>query len=240
MNLVESPDQTLPSPPDGELAPTALMERHLPLVRMLAAKLYRLRWDNSVRFDEFCQMGAVGLAEAAHRYDPARGAQFASYATWRITGAILNGLEHSTERNRQAGARRRLLQDRAASWGERAASEGDSLEAALARLSDAAIGLAVGFMLEGTGMYSDGDEITRHDGYRQIAATELMQRLRSAVDSLPPAERTVVEGHYFHQRSFVDVAGQLGLTKGRISQIHRVAIERLRAALREQMIGFDG
>jgi RNA polymerase sigma factor for flagellar operon FliA len=216
------------------------MERHLPLVRMLAAKLYRLRWDNSVRFDEFCQMGAVGLAEAAHRYDPTRGAQFASFATWRITGAILNGLEHSTERNRQASARRHLLQDRAASWAERGAPVPDSIEAALARLSDAAIGLAVGFMLEGTGMYSDGEDFTRRDGYRQIAAAELTQRLRSAVNALPAAERAVIEGHYFHQRDFVDVAGQLSLTKGRISQIHRRAIERLRDVLREHMIEFDG
>lgn len=238
MDPIESADLPQPQTPEPELGPTELIERHLPLVRMLAAKLYRLRWDNSVRFDELCQMGTVGLAEAAHRYDPARGAQFASYATWRITGAILNGLERSTERNQQASARRRLLQDRATSWvGE---SKGDSLEAALARLSDAAIGLAVGFMLEGTGMYSDGSEVTARDGYRQLAAIQLTHRVRAAASSLPAAERTVVEGHYFHQRTFVDLAAQLGLTKGRISQIHRAAIEQLRGALREQMIGFDG
>ncbi len=233
----------LPAAPhaDGDLAPGELIERHLPLVRVLAAKLYRLRWDNSVRFDEFCQMGAVGLADAARRYDPSRGARFASFATWRITGEILNGLEQSSERNQQAAARRRLLlKERATSFARSNERGDDSVEAALARLSGAAIGLAVGFMLEGTGMYSDGEELTVADGYHRIAVAELVRRLRSSVASLPVAERAVVEGHYFQQRPFVEIASELGLTKGRISQIHRAAVDRLRAALREHMIGFEG
>lgn len=221
-------------------APEELVARHLPLVRMLAARLYRLRWDNSVRFDEYCQMGAVGLLEAANRYDPARGAQFATYATWRITGAILNGLEQSTEHQQQAGARRRAIQERSASLAEAPAAGGDTLEAALARISEAAIGLAVGFMLDGTGMYSEGNEVTRRDGYASLAMRQLLQRLRDAVRDLPEPERGIVEGHYFQQRPFVDIAAGLALTKGRVSQLHKRAMQRLREMLRDDMIGFDG
>lgn len=224
----------------ADAAPEELVARHLPLVRQLAARLYRLRWDNSVRFDEYCQMGAVGLLEAARRYDPARGAQFATYATWRITGAILNGLEHSTEHQQQAGARRRAIRERSASLAEAPAAGGDSLEAALARISEAAIGLAVGFMLDGTGMYSDGGELTRRDGYASLAMRQLLLRLRDAVRDLPEPERGIVEGHYFQQRPFVDIAAGLALTKGRVSQLHKRAMQRLREMLRDDMIGFDG
>jgi RNA polymerase sigma factor for flagellar operon FliA len=115
-----------------------------------------------------------------------------------------------------------------------------SVEAALSRLSEAAIGLAIGFMLEGSGMYSDGSEQSIHDGYASLAMVDLTNRLHAAVDALSPQEQAVVKGHYFHQRQFVELAEQLSLTKGRISQIHRQAVERLRAALREDLIGFQG
>jgi RNA polymerase sigma factor for flagellar operon FliA len=241
MEPTETPDA--PAAPAGSsqaLAPSELMARHLPLVRILASKLYRLRWDDTLAFEDYYQMGAVGLAEAAQRYDPTRGAQFPTFASWRITGAILNGLEHSTERHQQASARKRLLQERAASFAERENAPQEAIEATFNRLAEAAVGLAVGFMLEDTGMYSDGSEVCARDGYAQMASRQLAGRLRAAVESLPASERKVVEGHYFQQMAFVEIAAQLNLTKGRISQIHRSAMEHLKITLREQMIGFDG
>jgi RNA polymerase sigma factor FliA len=219
-----------------------LVVKHLPLVRTLAGKLYRMRWDNSVHFDDYCQMGAIGLIEAAQRYDPTRGAQFGTFASWRITGAILNGLENASEVHQQRAARRRLRGERIESL--RMSTDGgpaadDTVAGALARISKLAIGLAVGFMLEGSGLYSNGEETTARDGYCNLATKQLRQRLGHAVEALPLQERTVIQGHYFQQRPFIEIAEQLGLTKGRISQIHRHAVEHLRSTLREEMIGFD-
>jgi RNA polymerase sigma factor FliA len=228
--------------PAGPLCSTDLVVKHLPLVRMLAGKLYRMRWDNSIHFDDYCQMGAIGLIEAAHRYDPSRGAQFGTFASWRITGAILNGLESASEVHQQRAARRRLQGERIESLhlpmaGGPAAD--DTVAGALARVSAVAIGLAVGFMLEGSGMYAEGAETTNRDGYANLATKQLLQRLRHTVEALPPQERAVIQGHYFQQRPFIELAEQLGLTKGRISQIHRQAVDLLRSTLREEMIGFD-
>jgi RNA polymerase sigma factor FliA len=219
-----------------------LVVKHLPLVRALAGKLYRMRWDNSVHFDDYCQMGAIGLIEAAQRYDPSRGAQFGTFASWRITGAILNGLENASEVHQQRAARRRLQGERIESLRVPIAggsTADDTVAAALARISELAIGLAVGFMLEGSGMYVHGDEATTCDGYCNLATKQLRQRLGHAVLALPLQERTVIQSHYFQQRPFVDIAERLGLTKGRISQIHRHAVDHLRSTLREEMIGFD-
>lgn len=228
----------------GDALPAELVVKHLPLVRALAARLYRLRWNDSVDFDEYLQMGALGLVEAAGRYDASRGTQFSTFASWRITGAILNGLERSTELHQQSGARRRMIQDRSESLAgaptATADDEPDALETVLGRLCEAAVGLAIGFMLDGSGMYSDGTECTRRDGYTSLATGQLAGRLRHAVGGLPAAERTVIESHYFQQQPFQDIASRLNLSKGRISQLHRRAVERLRMALREDMIGFEG
>ena len=248
--------------PDPEVA------AHLPLVRAIAARLYRARWSDALPFEEYVQMGALGLLEAAQRYDGARGVTFGAFASWRITGSILNALEHATEQHQQLAGRRRWLvggglasmngahggrddpstradRDRAnpevqgegpdlervGAGGRCAATDAEALEGRLVRLAAVAAGRMVGFMLEGTGMYSDGAEATRRDGCAALAARDLARRLRGALALLSPPERHVLEAHYFEQRAFADIAHAMDLSRGRISQIHRRALERLREAL---------
>jgi RNA polymerase sigma factor FliA len=236
------------------LAPSApeLVLKHLPLVRTLAAKLYRLRWDNSVAFDDYFQMGAVGLMEASQRFDPTRGVQFGTFASWRITGAILNGLEQTTELHQQLAVRRKMNKERIDSLRRHAAQApgspakqtpkaqpDDAVAAALARISQLAIGLAVGFMLEDSGMFSAGHESAPQDGYAMLATQQLRQRLVHEVQALPEREREVIRSHYFQQQAFTEIAQRLALTKGRVSQLHSQAIARLRQSLHSEMIGFD-
>ncbi|MCW7540863.1 sigma-70 family RNA polymerase sigma factor [Aquabacterium sp. A7-Y] len=233
-----SGEHDLPSSRDGaQDASNRLVLDNLPLVRMIAARLYRLRWGDAVGFDDYLQYGHVGLVEAARRYRPGGGAQFSSYASWRITGAILNGLENATEQHQQIAARKRLVEERANALAEAAdaapAGGEEDLEAALARIADVAIGLAVGFMLEGSGMYSDSTEVVRRDGYASLATRQARAALQEAVSRLPERERQVVQGHYFEQRPFMEIANTLSLTKGRVSQLHKQALERLRAVLGE-------
>jgi RNA polymerase sigma factor for flagellar operon FliA len=216
----------------AENEPERLVLAHMHLVRIIASKLYRLRWSTSVGFDEYCQMGALGLVEAARRFDSTRGAAFNTFASWRITGAILNGLVRSTEQHQQAASRKRIVDARVASVSEDDDAPHDpSVQAALSRLADVAVGLAVGFMLEGSGMFDDGQATTPMDGYASLALRQMRGRLRAAVAGLPQAERRVLEGHYFQQQPFAEIAEALGVTRGRVSQIHKRGLGLLRAEL---------
>lgn len=234
-----------PEPPLTPLASVGDTDRqqklvleHLPLVRAIASRLYRLRWNQSVEFDDYCQMGSVGLVEAAQRYDPGRGAEFGTFASWRISGAILNGLMHSTEQHAQAAARKRLLDSRIGDLRDAAGSEA-SIEASLARLAQVAVGLAVGFMLEGTAMFDNGASVDRFDGYASLALRQLRARVIASVASLPAQEQRVIELHYFQQRPFAEIAEDLSLTRGRISQIHKNALQRLRTLLARDPAAFE-
>jgi RNA polymerase sigma factor for flagellar operon FliA len=223
-----------------EPADHKLVTEHLPLVRAIAARLYRLRWNAAVDFDDYCQMGALGLVEAAQRFDPSKGVQFGSFASWRISGAILNGLARSTEQLQQAAERRRRVKSRVDALAGLDEGPADaSVQASLARISQLAIGLAVGFMLEETGMYQGVEASHGLDGYASIALRQWRGRLRAAVLTLPPREREVLERHYFHQHPFNEIADALGLTRGRISQIHKAALERLREVLAQDNAGFE-
>ena len=59
------------------------------MVRSIAWQLSQ-RLPRSVEVDELIGEGQLGLLRAARDYDPAKGAQFSTYAYWRIRGAMLD------------------------------------------------------------------------------------------------------------------------------------------------------
>src|SRR3546814_3666345 len=65
--------------------------RYAPLVRKLALQLLA-RLPASVQLDDLIQAGMIGLLDAARRYQETPDAQFETYATARIRGAMLDEL----------------------------------------------------------------------------------------------------------------------------------------------------
>ena len=70
---------------------TALISEPIELVHRVASGMERKRSDV---FDksELLSAGFAGLVEAAHRYQPGRGAAFATFACYRIAGAMRDEL----------------------------------------------------------------------------------------------------------------------------------------------------
>src|SRR5262245_9861459 len=69
-----------------------LIERYLPLAKHVAARLYAARAVPDVEFGDYLHLAYVGLLEAMERYRAGGDAQFATFATYRIRGAILNNV----------------------------------------------------------------------------------------------------------------------------------------------------
>lgn len=217
------------------LARDKLLELHLPYTRVVAAAYYARRYSDDIEFGDYLQYASVGMLEALDRYDPQRGVQFRTFAARRMHGAILNGLERLTEKQQQIAARQRLraerLQDvRAAAGGEGVAA-GGSPEQLMRFVAEVGIGLAVCWMLEGTGMVEDPDSASSVPFYQSAQLRQMRERLVQAVDRLPPQERTVIRHHYLQELPFERIAAELQLTKGRISQIHKQALLHLRRLL---------
>src|SRR5437868_13064901 len=68
-----------------------LIENHLRLVRSIVERMRR-KLPNKIETDELYSIGVTGLVSAARNYRPCRESSFASYATTRIRGAILDEL----------------------------------------------------------------------------------------------------------------------------------------------------
>ncbi|MEW8228613.1 MAG: sigma-70 family RNA polymerase sigma factor, partial [Candidatus Thiodiazotropha endolucinida] len=52
--------------------------------------------------------------------------------------------------------------------------------------------------------------------------------LGTLVDNLPERERLIIRSHYFHGMAFDDLANLLEISKGRISQLHKKALRKIR------------
>jgi RNA polymerase sigma factor for flagellar operon FliA len=219
---------------DGdEDARRQLLALHLPYARVVAAAYYAKRYHDEIEFADYLQYASLGLLEAMGRFDPQRGAQFRTFAARRMHGAILSGIERLTEKQQQIAARQRLKDDRVASArsvAESAAGAGPRTPEQLFRyVAEAGLGLALSWLLDGTGMVDDPGRSEDVPFYRSTELRQLRQRLLEIVERLPEQERTVVRSHYLQEMRFDEIAAMLHLTKGRISQIHKQALLRLRA-----------
>lgn len=208
-----------------------LVTAYLPFARILAAKQYATRTHQEVEFDDYLQFARIGLLEAVDRFDPARGYKFETFAAPRIRGAILNGLASYSELHEQVAARRRAMQQRVAALQDDRPDPADP-DAVFGYLAELAIGLALGLALEQSGMVRSSPEPGYRDNtYASVELKQLRARIRSLLDNLPDTQRRVIEYHYLQQLPFEEVAGMLALSKGRIAQLHKEALRRLRDGL---------
>lgn len=210
-----------------------LVESHLKLARTVAAVLYRHRGGLAVEFGDYVQFATLGLIEAVDRFDVERGVPFASFASLRIRGSVLNSLAGLSEQYQQLDLRKRLRRERLESLRRPDAGTVQLHPHDLfSGLAEMAIGLALAHLLEGSGMLQglgDSTPAYRQEFYDSTRERQLRETLEMLVGSLPERERRVVRYHYFQNIAFSEIAELLGLTRGRVSQIHRQALLLLKA-----------
>ena len=210
----------------GDAASRAtLVNRYLWLAKAVAVQVLRTRSPHEgLEYRELVQLATVGLIDAIGTYEPARGVPFAQFAGKRIRGAIIDGIDRSTEYHAQAALRRELQRERVRSLAQgKPAGKRRPLE----EMIETAVGLAIGLMLEDTPMYSDEKSVAA-DPYHGGELLLLREQLRFVVEGLPEQERLVIGYHYYNELPFKEIAELLQLTKGRISQIHSKAIALIR------------
>lgn len=209
-------------------ARSELIARYLWLARSAALQALRDRsFDSDLERGDLVQMAMLGLIESVDRYDASRGVPFAAYAKKRIHGAVVDGIDRSSEFRAQGSWARQMVRERSESLVAQGKGQHDSLQ----RLAEVAIGLAIGFMLEDSGMYSGPEERAgRHYDVNELFV--IQQQLRLAVSELPGPERRVLELHYYEDLSFARIGELMGVSKVRIFQVHARAIATVRRQLK--------
>jgi RNA polymerase sigma factor for flagellar operon FliA len=233
-----------------EIGRTRLIEEHLPLVKHIVFQV-AVHFPRHVDRDELARAGALGLVEAARRYDESRGVPFDRFAAQRIRGAILDAVRAADWAPRSVRTLARKLESteqrlatelgRLPSMGEVAEELGmtradvDRLQARLFRSVVLALEHAV----------NDGsdEDLTLVDVVRdqhavepleELETRELHAYLRDAVELLPERHRLVVVGYFLESRTSQELARFLGVTESRVSQLRSEALLMLREGIEAQ------
>jgi len=211
-----------------------LVERYLEFARIMAGRLFSMRAHAGLEFGDFLQFAREGLLQAVDRFEEGHGAKFETFAAARINGAILDGIRSYSDAQEQAAARKRILAARSADLAPAGAVPGDP-DALFGQLAEMAVGLAVGFVLDDSGMYLADEPGYPDNAYAGIEMRQLRQRIHALLHQLTERQRQVLHYHYLQQLPFEEIANMLGLSRGRISQLHKEALD----ALRKRMLQDD-
>jgi RNA polymerase sigma factor for flagellar operon FliA len=224
-----------------------LIERHLTLVRNVVDRI-KLNLPAHIDADDLYSVGVTGLIAAVRRFDPEQDCTFASYASLRIRGAILDELRRMDWCPRRARARGRKLKEaintveqrvgRIATDAEICAELGLSAKdyAKWVEASRPVTFLAIDHRNEGEEgagaslheLLADENDVTGRDSMEK---QELQQLLTQRMAELPDIQRKILAMYYFENMRLAEIAEVFGLTESRICQIHSQVILGLRAYL---------
>jgi RNA polymerase sigma factor FliA len=221
-----------------------ILTKYGPYVRSLAATV-RKQFNANLELDELISYGQVGLLEAADRFDAKVGANFLTFAHYRIKGAIFDGLrkmgvlkggdQRSSYQQERATAYLGNLSDREQGGGGRGGTFDDDVR----DVANAVTGLAVLFAtsLEGLDGLQVPDESLPVD--QRLEMEQLKKRVRAAMEQLPEKERKLLEGYYFRGKTLEEAGSEIGQSKSWASRLHARAIEELKRILAEDEVPSD-
>jgi len=225
-----------------------LLMQQLPQVRYIARRIHD-HLPRHVLLDDLVHAGVLGLIDALQKFDAEKHVQFASYAKFRIRGAILDSLREMDWSPRDLRRKGRRLEEaynklrseigRNPNEPELAAELGMELRD-LQMLLGEIDGLEVGslrILSPRDGKEEDLCEYLPNETDETplilCLRSEMKQILANAIEELPQKEQQVLVLYYYQELTMKQVGAVLGVGESRVSQIHSVAVVRLRARLGE-------
>ncbi len=219
-----------------------LVQRFVPLVKRIAHHLM-VRLPASVLFDDLFQNGMLGLLDAIERFEEGLGAQFETYATQRIKGAMLDGLRENDTLPRHLRREMRRIEQAVSTLEQslgRPPNETELAEqlgipiAEYQKTLQEARGHQLLYFEDFSGQ-DDEDFLDRHitdddaNPARLLEDQDLRRALIAAIEKLPEREKLMMGLYYEQELNLKEIGEVMGVTESRVCQLHSQAISRLRA-----------
>ena len=220
----------------------------LPFVEALARRL-AASMPHSIDIGDLVQDGVLGLIDAAHRFDEGRGIKFETFAERRVRGAMIDALRREAWPRGVRRVRRELEAAReslrrelghepsVADLAAKVGSDEKRLNRTILRINtiESTSPLAATDHLDETSLPAAliPSEPESPDG--AYARSEVKDRVRAAIASLPSRERKLIGLYYFGEVTMKQIGAELGVNESRVSQLHARAIQRLRQALAQTL-----
>jgi len=233
--------------PDFTSVEQEQIARHYgPKVKYLALRL-KSRLPRNVDINELISAGSMGLVESFSKFKPHLGVKFDTYAENRIRGAMLDELRRMDwfprslrQRVRQIdGAIMQCEQLHGRMPTEEELTGITGLTAKEVREGMEALQNQLCFSLDAIAdTVGIGDEAHEGEPFGETSSRELIGRVAELIEQLTPREKLVLSLYYSDELNMRESAEVMGITEGRVSQLHSQALSRLRKEFHNQFGSF--
>lgn len=213
-----------------------IVRHYAPKIRFIALRL-KAKLPKNVEISELISAGTLGFMEALTKFQANFGIRFDTYSENRIRGAMLDELRRLDWFPRSLRQKVRQLDD--AVWQiehvtGRSATEEELQAKTGMEIKDIRTGLealqnqlclSLDAIQDGTNLEPAGEV---GEPFKDTAHSEMIERVAALIDSLTPKEKLVLSLYYSDELNMREAAEVLGITEGRVSQLHSQALARLR------------
>lgn len=214
----------------------ALVERYQGLVAAIARECFS---HVPLEIEEIVCLGNIGLIDAASRFDATRGSGFASFAGFRIKGAIRDGLRKLDWMSRDtrrfavkvARVTHALLAEGATVTDEAIAAKMEMPLSSFRRCRLAVVThlpMSIEQECQSSGHPLQIEDTCSNVSFRDVLSGELKSILDRAIEFLPPRHAQVLDLYYNRELTMREIGTQMEVNESRVSQIHSAALLKLR------------
>jgi|TARA_B100001996_G_scaffold220843_1_gene169798 RNA polymerase sigma factor for flagellar operon FliA len=223
-----------------------LISGHMDLVRKIAWHMHG-RVGSAIEIDDLIQIGYFGLVTAAQKYSVKEGASFASYAVLRIRGAIVDHLRKSSNLCRttiQMQQKTKMVEASLLKKLHRSPSRqeiSDELGIKIDEFDEWERAFAANVHTSLDAAYDEFSMwfVSKDSSPEQkLNEADLRKSLRMSLEDLSQKEALVIQLYYVEELNVYEIAEVLDVTTGRVSQIKKSAISKLRKSMDQREKSF--
>nr|WP_275992028.1 RNA polymerase sigma factor FliA [Enterobacter sichuanensis] len=214
------------------------------LVRQEAMRLHK-RLPASVELDDLIQAGSIGFLSAVDSFDPKKGVTLTAWITQRVKWALLDELRESDWVPRRVRTHTReivaIIQQIEQEKG------GEATEAEIAERMNVSLQEFQQMLADNNAsqMYSvdelqenyadswetSDDENESLNPLNDAVRQNLIERITEHIQFIPEREQVLLQLYYLQDLNMKEIGLVLGITETRVSQLHSLAVKRLRSRM---------
>lgn len=227
-----------------------LIKKYKPLVSYHVQRI-GAGLPKNVSRDDLVSLGMMGLFDALNKFDINRDLKFDTYASFRVRGAIIDGLRKEDWLPRSAREKAKKLEAqienleqtlmRHATPEELATHMDLPVEEVYQTFHEHFFSNVLSINEQQDQEESEGKAFVIRDDHtrtpeQQVVHSELLGDLETNIQKLNEKEQLVLSLFYTEEMTLTEIGEMLELSTSRISQIHSKALFKLRKLLSSEMI----
>jgi len=224
-----------------------VIKSFLPYIKYTASRL-SWRLPPSLSEDDLISAGITGLLDALERYD-ASISKMSTYVEYRIKGAMLDLIDSSQflpkHINKKIYEIKKIIEElekklnRTPEDFEIAESAGITLDEYYEIINESNKSKLLSLeMIDKNGEEASVcdyiPDLQEYEPDKVYENKDFLENLSKAIDKLPEKEKLMLSLYYYEELTMKEIAKVLGVTEGRVCQLHNQALIKIKAALKDE------